>query len=79
MDDRKHHGRLNGLVRLIDHPFHIHINPFQITEVFDPNEGLVDPATNALLGQLQEEDQKGNPVGKVMTREECDKLPDGTH
>jgi FtsP/CotA-like multicopper oxidase with cupredoxin domain len=22
----------------IDHPFHIHVNPFQITEVFDPNE-----------------------------------------
>ena len=22
---------------LVDHPFHIHINPFQITEVFDPN------------------------------------------
>jgi FtsP/CotA-like multicopper oxidase with cupredoxin domain len=21
----------------IDHPFHIHINPFQVTEVFDPN------------------------------------------
>ena len=27
----------------IDHPFHIHINPFQITEVFDPNENLTDP------------------------------------
>jgi FtsP/CotA-like multicopper oxidase with cupredoxin domain len=24
----------------ISHPFHIHINPFQITEVFDPNEVL---------------------------------------
>ena len=24
----------------IDHPFHIHINPFQITEVFDPNQVL---------------------------------------
>jgi FtsP/CotA-like multicopper oxidase with cupredoxin domain len=22
----------------IDHPFHIHINPFQVTEVFDPNQ-----------------------------------------
>jgi FtsP/CotA-like multicopper oxidase with cupredoxin domain len=22
----------------IDHPFHIHINPFQVVEVFDPNE-----------------------------------------
>ena len=24
----------------ISHPFHIHINPFQVTEVFDPNEIL---------------------------------------
>ncbi len=31
----------------IDHPFHIHINPFQVTEVFDPNETLpiIDPST----------------------------------
>jgi FtsP/CotA-like multicopper oxidase with cupredoxin domain len=29
----------------IDHPFHIHINPFQVTEVFDPNEMITDPAT----------------------------------
>ena len=26
----------------IDHPFHIHINPFQVTEVFDPNAPLED-------------------------------------
>ncbi len=26
----------------IDHPFHIHVNPFQITEVFDPNAPLLD-------------------------------------
>jgi FtsP/CotA-like multicopper oxidase with cupredoxin domain len=24
--------------QVIDHPFHIHINPFQVVEVFDPNE-----------------------------------------
>ena len=29
----------------ISHPFHIHINPFQIVEVFDPNAPLIDPAT----------------------------------
>jgi FtsP/CotA-like multicopper oxidase with cupredoxin domain len=29
----------------IDHPLHIHINPFQVSEVFDPNEMLEDPAT----------------------------------
>ena len=26
----------------IDHPLHIHINPFQVTEFFDPNEKLTD-------------------------------------
>lgn len=29
----------------IAHPFHIHINPFQIVDVFDPNAPLIDPAT----------------------------------
>jgi len=27
----------------ISHPFHIHINPFQVTELFDPNEVLSSP------------------------------------
>jgi FtsP/CotA-like multicopper oxidase with cupredoxin domain len=27
---------------VIDHPFHIHINPFQISELFDPNATLID-------------------------------------
>jgi len=30
---------------VVDHPFHIHINPFQITEVFDPNEVLPGTTT----------------------------------
>ena len=25
----------------ISHPFHIHVNPFQVVEVFDPNEALL--------------------------------------
>ena len=29
----------------ISHPFHIHINPFQIVEVFSPNDTLPDPKT----------------------------------
>jgi FtsP/CotA-like multicopper oxidase with cupredoxin domain len=33
---------------LVDHPFHIHINPFQILEVFNPNE-YVKNATNMLI------------------------------
>jgi len=34
---------------VIDHPFHIHINPFQITEVFDPNENMTDPKTGQII------------------------------
>jgi FtsP/CotA-like multicopper oxidase with cupredoxin domain len=37
---------------LIDHPFHIHINPFQITELFDPNENMTDPRTGQVIGVL---------------------------
>lgn len=40
----------------IDHPFHIHINPFQITEVFDPNENMTDPKTGQLI--LDPQDSK---------------------
>jgi len=28
----------------VDHPFHIHINPFQVVEVFDPYEKITDPS-----------------------------------
>lgn len=28
----------NTTFAAIDHPFHIHLNPFQVTEVFDPNQ-----------------------------------------
>lgn len=31
---------VNATTRKIDHPFHIHVNPFQVTEVFDPNAPL---------------------------------------
>src|SRR5262249_8982051 len=32
----------------IDHPLHIHVNPFQVTEVFDPNETLTDSNGTAI-------------------------------
>lgn len=35
---------------LIDHPFHIHINPFQITDVFDPNQNIINPNTGEPVG-----------------------------
>lgn len=37
------------IARQIDHPFHIHINPFQVVEVFDPNEKISDPGTPGAL------------------------------
>jgi FtsP/CotA-like multicopper oxidase with cupredoxin domain len=37
---------------LIDHPFHIHVNPFQITQVFDPNQLFLD--------------QRGEPIGVLV-------------
>jgi FtsP/CotA-like multicopper oxidase with cupredoxin domain len=33
----------------ISHPFHIHINPFQITEVFDPNAVITGTTTPAYV------------------------------
>lgn len=29
----------------ISHPFHIHVNPFQVIEVFSPNDTITDPRT----------------------------------
>jgi FtsP/CotA-like multicopper oxidase with cupredoxin domain len=33
----------------ISHPFHIHINPFQVVEVFNPNAKVTDPKTGTSL------------------------------
>jgi len=44
----------DGLSSTIDHPFHIHINPFQITQVFDPNENMTDPRTGQLIPDPQD-------------------------
>ena len=59
IDGKKFDGEVGALVQLnkaeewkivnetygppISHPFHIHINPFQIVEVFDPNATIPDP------------------------------------
>jgi FtsP/CotA-like multicopper oxidase with cupredoxin domain len=40
----------------INYPFHIHINPFQVVEVFDPNEPLRDASGNVVR------DSATNPV-----------------
>ena len=38
----------------ISHPFHIHINPFQVTEVFNPNEALLNPDSGRPYPQTKE-------------------------
>jgi FtsP/CotA-like multicopper oxidase with cupredoxin domain len=34
---------------VIDHPFHIHVNPFQVVEVFDPRERLPGTSTSKYI------------------------------
>jgi FtsP/CotA-like multicopper oxidase with cupredoxin domain len=47
----------------IDHPLHIHINPFLVSEFFDPNEKLIDPAT----GKLEVKSDKTEAVARYVT------------
>ena len=54
--------------KLIDHPLHIHINPFQVSEFFDPNEKLIDPRTGRLEGRVDE-----NGVTQAIDRYVFDK------
>ena len=65
IDGKKFDGTVGALVQLnkveewkivnetygpkISHPFHIHINPFQVVEVFDPNELAVDAAGKPVI------------------------------
>ena len=50
MADAEEWTLYNRSVSSIMHPFHIHINPFQITEIFDPNrpagQQLIKPEKN---------------------------------
>ncbi len=55
--------------RIVSHPFHIHINPFQIVEVFSPNDPLIDPKT----GKAPIDPKTGKPyidpqTNKVATK-----------
>jgi FtsP/CotA-like multicopper oxidase with cupredoxin domain len=54
---------------LISHPFHIHLNPFQVVEVFAPNEPLIDPKTgkapvDPATGKPYVDPQTGKPAVK---------------
>lgn len=44
----------------ISHPFHIHINPFQVTEIFDPNAAL---STSTGAGKLNTDSSSAAVVG----------------
>jgi FtsP/CotA-like multicopper oxidase with cupredoxin domain len=50
---------------LIDHPFHIHINPFQITAFFDPNQKLTD-ANGEIIGRYNPNTQKTEPIPRYL-------------
>lgn len=39
----------------ISHPFHIHINPFQVVEVFDPNEILTDDGGKPVIDPVSKQ------------------------
>ena len=45
----------------ISHPFHIHINPFQIVEVFDPNQILTDKNGKPVIDPVSKK-----PVNKYV-------------
>jgi FtsP/CotA-like multicopper oxidase with cupredoxin domain len=72
--------------RMIDHPFHIHINPFQIVEVFDPNQQVRsnpnDP--NSLIPKYVTDKSGMNPaiqcfldINDPSTWHDCHNAPDG--
>jgi FtsP/CotA-like multicopper oxidase with cupredoxin domain len=61
---------------VVDHPFHIHINPFQITEFFDPNEVL--PGTSTYKYVFQAPAGTGQcllDINRPETWKPCDPQP----
>lgn len=54
---------------LVDHPFHIHINPFQVVEFFDPNE--VIPATKTSKAMLKYVFVQGPPAVVKLPTGQC--------
>jgi FtsP/CotA-like multicopper oxidase with cupredoxin domain/plastocyanin len=59
----------------IAHPFHIHINPFQVVEIFDPNEKLADGTTPRYTTGTPTGLQCHIDVTKEETWTPCDKVP----
>jgi FtsP/CotA-like multicopper oxidase with cupredoxin domain len=46
----------------IDHPFHIHVNPFQVVEVFDPNQTVKNAAGQTVPKFVFYDDPKPDPA-----------------
>jgi FtsP/CotA-like multicopper oxidase with cupredoxin domain len=64
---------------LVDHPFHIHINPFQIVELFNPNEMLVDEKGQPLTDPATDKPATGadgKPLPKYVFTEADFQFPD---
>ncbi|HWW62893.1 MAG TPA: multicopper oxidase domain-containing protein, partial [Thermoanaerobaculia bacterium] len=59
----------------IAHPFHIHINPFQVVEVFDPNEKLEDGTTPRYTTGTPGEKQCRIDVNDPSTWKPCANVP----
>jgi FtsP/CotA-like multicopper oxidase with cupredoxin domain len=100
IDDKKFDGEVGEVVLLntveewkvmnatyqppISHPFHIHINPFQVTEIFSPNDTLPDPKNPAKTIPKYIFDQKArqsakqcylNPLGNPNDWKPCEPTP----
>jgi FtsP/CotA-like multicopper oxidase with cupredoxin domain len=50
----------------ISHPFHIHVNPFQVVEVFNPNEALV---TNPRTGFPRDRYEQRPALSEIRLRQ----------
>lgn len=55
---------------LISHPFHIHVNPFQVVELFDPNEILTDENGKPVIDKISKQ-----PVQKYLFQGGIRRLP----
>jgi FtsP/CotA-like multicopper oxidase with cupredoxin domain len=91
IDGEKFNGEVGALVLMNDveewtitnesfapkiaHPFHIHINPFQVVEVFDPNEKLADGTTARYTTGTPVEGQCQIDVKDKATWKPCAAVP----
>ena len=62
---------------LVAHPFHIHVNPFQIVEIFDPNQTVVTYVTDRTTASTTGEGATPNPNHSGIYRNPTP-LADGT-